>query len=108
VVILDNCSIHHDPELREIIVEQCGELRLQLTSEFYCLTPATGARLVYLPPYSPDLNPIEEAFSAIKAWLRRHEHEFVDAAAMPWLIHQAVLSVSTEDAIGWYGDCGYM
>jgi hypothetical protein len=67
-----------------------------------------GARLVYLPPYSPDLNPIEEAFSSIKAWLRRHEGDFEHERQLPWLIHQAVASVTAADAIGWFGDCGYL
>ena len=64
VVVLDNCSIHHDEEIRELVVEECGEI--SSTALLCC----AGARLVYLPPYSPDFNPIEEAFSAMKAWLR--------------------------------------
>jgi len=67
-----------------------------------------GARLVYLPPYSPDFNPIEEAFSAVKAFLKRHEEEFIDAASLQWLIHQAAVSISSDDARGWFGDCGYL
>jgi transposase len=49
-----------------------------------------GAGLIYLSPYSPNLNPIEETFSSIKAWLRRHELEFEQEDQLPWLIHQAV------------------
>lgn len=41
---------------------------LEDLTNYTCI--CTGARLIYLPPYSPDFNPIEEAFSAIKAWLR--------------------------------------
>jgi transposase len=67
-----------------------------------------GARLVYLPPYSPDFNPIEEAFSAIKAWLRRNEHRYASAEDMPWLIHQAAACISVDDALGWFRDCGYL
>jgi transposase len=67
-----------------------------------------GARLVYLPPYSPDFNPIEEAFSAIKAWLRRHEHEYIGAETLPYLIHLASACISENDARGWFGDCGYL
>jgi transposase len=66
-----------------------------------------GAILIYLPPYSPDFNPIEEAFSAIKAWLRRHENEFTQGNQLPWLIHQAAAAISAGDAIGWFRDCGY-
>ena len=66
-----------------------------------------GARLIYLPPYSPDFNPIEQAFHSIKAWLRRHEAEAVNADARPWLIHQATSSITVEDAVGWIENCGY-
>jgi hypothetical protein len=66
-----------------------------------------GAVLIYLPPYSPDFNPIEEAFSAIKAWLRRHENEFTQENQLPWLIHQAAAGITAGDAIGWFRDCGY-
>lgn len=67
-----------------------------------------GAILIYLPPYSPDFNPIEEAFSAIKAWLRHHENKFTQENQLPWLIHQAAAAVSASDAIGWFRDCGYI
>jgi hypothetical protein len=64
-------------------------------------------KLVYLPPYSPDFNPIEQAFHSIKAWLRRHEAEAVNADVRPWLIHQAAMSVTAKDAEGWILNCGY-
>ena len=66
-----------------------------------------GARLIYLLPYSPDYNPIEQTFHSIKAWLRCHESEAINAAVRPWLIHQATMSISVEDAEGWIGNCGY-
>lgn len=66
-----------------------------------------GAKLIYLPPYSPDYNPIEQAFHSIKAWLRRHEAEAVRPEVRPWLIHQAVASVTAESAEGWILNCGY-
>jgi hypothetical protein len=66
-----------------------------------------GAKLIYLPPYSPDFNPIEQAFHSIKAWLRRHEAEAVNPEQRPWLIHQAALSVTVEDAEGFILNSGY-
>jgi len=108
VVILDNCAIHHDEEIRQIIEVECG--KLQSLEYFACTDSGTcskGAKLVYLPPYSPDLNPIEQAFSSIKAWLRRHEKEAVRPEMRPWLIHQATLSVTVQDAEGWILNCGY-
>jgi len=68
----------------------------------------TGACLIYLPPYSPDLNPIEEAFSAIKAFLRRHEDHFTSDAQLAYLINMATLSITSDDAVGWFADCGYV
>jgi transposase len=53
VLIMDNCSTHHGAEVKRL----CG---------------ARGILLLYLPPYSPDFNPIEEFFSVLKAWLKRH------------------------------------
>lgn len=52
VVIMDNLSSHKAPAVREMI-------------------EAAGASLLYLPPYSPDFNPIEQAFSKLKAHLRK-------------------------------------
>ena len=66
-----------------------------------------GAKLIYLPPYSPDFNPIEQTFHSIKAWLRRHEAEAARPEVRPWLIHQAVEYVSAESAVGWILNCGY-
>ncbi|KIY69383.1 hypothetical protein CYLTODRAFT_322156, partial [Cylindrobasidium torrendii FP15055 ss-10] len=63
--------------------------------------------LVYLPPYSPHLNPIEQAFSSVKAYLRRHEDEILNEDGRPWLIEQAIAEVSSEDAEGWITNCGY-
>jgi transposase len=52
VVIMDNLSSHKGPRVRELI-------------------EAAGATLLYLPPYSPNFNPIENAFAKFKAWLRK-------------------------------------
>jgi len=66
---------------------------------------AKSWQLLFLPAYSPDLSPIEEAFSKLKAYLRRvgartHEALF-DAIA------QALLTVTAQDARGWFTHCGY-
>lgn len=54
VIICDNASVHHNCELAEM----CEQ---------------AGVRLEYLPPYSPDLNPIETSFATLKAWIKRHQ-----------------------------------
>jgi hypothetical protein len=70
--------------------------------------------LVYLPSYSPDLNPIKEAFLAIKAWLQSNcDYVLVEtegAGCDPYaLIWEAVYEVVTPDkAYGWYRDSEYI
>jgi len=107
VVILDNCAIHHDEEIRQIIEIECGASTIVTLRNSQTHIIDVGAKLIYLPPYSPDFNPIEQTFHSIKAWLRRHEAEAVAPEARPWLIHQAALSVSPESAAGWIVNCGY-
>ncbi|KAG1732926.1 uncharacterized protein EDB91DRAFT_1057893, partial [Suillus paluster] len=63
--------------------------------------------LVYLLLYSPDFNPIEQAFHSMKAWLHRHEAQAILPEAQPWLIHQASMSITPEDAEGWILNSGY-
>lgn len=70
-------------------------------------------RLVFLSPYSPDFNPIEEAFSSIKAWLRRHRDHVVaetgrHANNAHIVLSEAIGSVTTKKAQGWFRDCGYI
>ncbi|KZV78464.1 hypothetical protein EXIGLDRAFT_598494, partial [Exidia glandulosa HHB12029] len=64
--------------------------------------------LVYLPQYSPDLNPIEEAFSSLKAWLRRHEARLFSREDLPYLILEAALSITPEMAEAWFRHSGYV
>lgn len=81
VVVLDNLGAHLRPKVRELV-------------------EATGALLVYLPPYSPDLNPIEMMFSKLKAALRalavRTRQGVLNA------LRQALDAVSPSDAQGWF------
>ncbi len=86
IVIMDNLSIHQGERVRQAI-------------------EAKGCQLLFLPAYSPDLSPIEEAFSKLKAYLRRvgvRTHEALFEA-----IAQALLTVTAQDARGWFTHCGY-
>jgi transposase len=73
-------------------------------------------RLVYLPPYSPDLNPIELAFSSIKSVLRAQSYEIQsmmtgrkgDQADVHIALHKAVYTVTPEKSQGWFRHCGYI
>jgi transposase len=62
-------------------------------------------QLLYLPPYSPDLNPIEEAFSKIKVILRRAEARTREA--LVGALGVAISAVSVQDARGFFEHCGY-
>jgi hypothetical protein len=71
-------------------------------------------RIVFLPAYSPDLNPIEEAFSAIKNWIRTNRDYVLgeiaggnngNAYKMLW---DAVFSVTPDKALGWFRHSGYI
>jgi transposase len=86
VVVMDNLQAHKSRRVRELI-------------------ESAGASVLFLPPYSPDFSPIEEAFSKIKAILRsleaRTQETLVEA------ISQALDAVSQGDALGWFSHCGY-
>ena len=86
VVMLDKLGAHRPTRIRELI-------------------EARGAELVFLPSYSPDLNPIEEAFSKIKNILRKlgaRTHE-----ALLEAMEEALCKVTPSDAAGWFDHCGY-
>ena len=86
IVIMDNLSSHKRARVRELIEEQQAELR-------------------YLPPYSPDLNPIEMVFSKIKQLLRTLEARTRDVL---WSSMQTVLEeVTTSDAVNCFQHAGY-
>ncbi len=86
VVVLDGLGAHRTERVRDLI-------------------EARGCDLVFLPSYSPDLNPIEEAFSKIKSIVRKvgaRTREALDEA-----IAKAMSAVTLEDVAGWFSHCGY-
>ncbi|KZS87564.1 hypothetical protein SISNIDRAFT_535476 [Sistotremastrum niveocremeum HHB9708] len=62
--------------------------------------------MLFLPPYSPDLNPIEEAFSSVKAWLRRNYARCRDSDYPELELYEACAQVTGEKAIKWFGHSG--
>ena len=87
VVVKDNLSAHKGGRVRELVEEQCCEL-------------------VYLPPYySPDLNPIEEAFAKLKTLLRRARARTREALIE--VMGRALDAVTARDARGFFEHCGY-
>ena len=86
VVVLDNLPAHKVAGLAELV-------------------EAHGARLLYLPPYSPDFNPIELAFSKLKTWLRTAQVRTRDA--LEAVIQTATNWITEHDAKNWFDHCGY-
>ena len=64
-----------------------------------------GVRLRYLPPYSPDFNPIELAFSKLKTWLRTAQARTRDVLELA--IEAAAAWITEQDAKNWFDHCGY-
>lgn len=81
-MIMDNCSIHHVQEIVEIIDQ-------------------VGAILLFLPPYSPDLNPIELAFSKVKTL-----ETSMASADLNTVMLSAFATISKEDCRGWISQTG--
>ena len=87
LVVMDNLTAHKGSRVRELVERR-------------------GCELLYLPPYSPDFSPIEEAFSKLKAMLKkacaRTREALVEAIAA------ALSAVTPEDARGYFDHCGYL
>jgi transposase len=66
---------------------------------------AAGAELLYLPPYSPDFNPIEQAWSKIKQLLRSAKARTL--AALETAITEALAAITADNASAWFAHCGY-
>jgi transposase len=86
VVIMDNLSAHKVAGVRQRIEQ-------------------AGATLLYLPPYSPDFNPIEKAWAKIKQRLRSAKARAADA--LDRAVTQAIAAVTPENATAWFRHCGY-
>jgi transposase len=85
-----------------VVLDGLGAHRTQKVEE---LIEGRGADLVFLPSYSPDLNPIEEAFSKIKALVRKVGARVREALVEA--IGRALAAVTPEDATGWFAHAGY-
>lgn len=87
LVVMDNAGAHQDPRVAPLLA-------------------TFGARPVYLPPYSPHLNPIELAWSKLKDLLRTAKARTVDE--LNAAIKVAMKLISGDDAAGWIRHCGYL
>jgi len=85
VVIMDNLAVHKVKGIREAIESR-------------------GAQLLYLPPYSPDLSPIEECWSKLKQWLRAQGKR--DKESLEEAIGQGLRRITKTDVKGWFTHSG--
>jgi transposase len=86
VLVLDNAKAHHDPR----VVRLCS---------------ARGVRVIYLPPYSPDFNPIEPGWALQKQHLRKHAPR--DPIALRRIARRARYRVTPKHCRRWYEHAGY-
>ena len=82
---MDNCTIHHVPEICKVIED-------------------VGAMVHFLPPYSPDFNPIELAFSKVKTTMQALEESTSDVETV---MLTAFASITEQDTQSWVSHCGY-
>lgn len=85
VVIMDNMRSHHAKTVTELLDN-------------------AGIAYIYLPPYSPDLNPIEKMWSKMKAILRKSKIRV--ASELPKAVKAALKTISANDCKGWFHACG--
>jgi transposase len=96
---------HLGPSLRPGQIVFLDNLGAHLAKEARGMIEARGASLRYLPPYSPDFNPIEHAFSKLKALLRKAAARTPETLAAA--IRDALAGLTAADAAGWFAHCGY-
>lgn len=87
IVVLDNLRSHH-------------------AKEVIALSAAHGVRLVFTPPYSPEYNPIEKAWSKLKAWLRKARTRTFDALVAA--TQSGIERITRQDVLGWSKHSGYV
>ena len=89
ILVLDNCTVHRINEVREVLQH-------------------AGIITLFLPPYSPDLNPIEELFSYVKQYLRRHDELLSSISNPTTVIEAAFNSVMSHHCLSWVVHAGYI
>jgi transposase len=86
LVVMDNLSAHKVPGVRELI-------------------EAAGAELLYLPPYSPDFNPIEKAWAKLKQLLRAVKARTTEM--LEEAVAETLKAITADNAAAWFRHCGY-
>ena len=86
VLVMDNCTIHHVAPALDVL----------------------SILTMFLPPYSPDLNPAEELFSKVKYYLKEHDEILQSISDPEPIIRAAFNSVESENCLGWIHHSGYI
>ena len=89
ILVLDNASVHHIKEVAEIVLQ-------------------AGILLFFLPPYSPDLNPIEESYSYVKSYLRKHDILLQTIPNSSDVVLSAFNSITSAMCKNWISHAGYI
>lgn len=87
IIIMDNMRSHHAKAVKQVL-------------------DTSGIRYLYLPPYSPDFNPIEKMWSKLKAYLRKAKVRALPG--LPDAVEEAFSTVSSSDCRGWFRSCCYV
>ena len=85
--VMDNMRSHHAKAVKQLL-------------------DSSKVTYLYLPPYSPDLNPIEKMWSKLKAFLRKEKIRM--ASELPSAISKGFLTIRPTDCIGWFHSCNYV
>lgn len=89
IVVVDNCSIHRVDAVKTTLLQ-------------------AGIGTLFLPPYSPDFNPAEEAFSYVKGYLKKHDQLLQAGTPLQYLIQGAFESLTEKHCESWVTDSGYI
>ena len=87
IIVMDNMRSHHAKAVKQLL-------------------DSSKVTYLYLPPYSPDLNPIEKMWSKLKAFLRKEKIRM--ASELPSAISKGFLTIRPTDCIGWFHSCNYV
>ena len=88
VLVMDNCSVHHVQEIKDLVTH-------------------AGILLLFLPPYSPDYNPIEKLFSYVKYYLKEHDEVAEALSDITLILKSAFDNVTSSQCNGWITHSGY-
>ena len=88
ILIIDNCAVHHVDYIKDLVA-------------------SAGILTIYLPPYSPDYNPIEKVFSYIKYYLKNHDEIIQSTNNFKHVLSSAFDSIDSEQCNAYISNCGY-